>query len=227
MSTTLIRQAKYLHRLLTQAVKKGFDLPFAPDAERLDHAIATMQMVVEKEMPFNLGHWLKETPCGTSGCLMGHIALTPEWTEAGGTYNIESRRISFGTSKLTYEFGVNSALNWFKIPSRAIMECLITPFGSTGYFRTLVDLIAGDQPEENQPWDGLLYDQLTERLDYGCWHVDNNMSRDIMPTAHDVLKQLMYVKEHQKLRVYICKTDADPVLKQLKWLIKTAEQEQK
>lgn len=79
-------------------------IPVSFIPERLAHAIQTMEGVVSKGYKLNLEQWYTFTPdnyhsvrdgvtseelhkCGTAACLVGWIATTPEWREAGGAIN--------------------------------------------------------------------------------------------------------------------------------------------
>ena len=176
-------QTLALLQFLSKACKEGHTADFSSlDKGRLDHAIATMEEVVAEEKPFDLSSWYNEHhPCGTSACMMGYVAMTPEWHAASGDHFIHENDISLGTLE-----GYDAAQAWFKTSAMTIQQ-LIFDAGHALPFRM---------------WCAFYMPPELERLMTHS-HVYTGIWAYKKATAKDMLAVLREIKETGQATVYL------------------------
>ena len=105
-------QANTILSAIIRACLEGYTHNFSLNRERARHAAQVMDDVVSMQKPFDIVTYYKETECGTTACIMGYVAMTPEWAAAGGGYSIRDRRITMRGSA-DIEHGLDASMVWF------------------------------------------------------------------------------------------------------------------
>ena len=184
------------------------EVPTTIPADRLDHAIAVMQEVVSKKYRFSLESWYDHAPlelkevlaragslnevhaCGTTACVLGWIATTPEFKQAGGEVELRS----WGGGYITFEGkdGLEAGGAWMQ-----------DPFARLLFYPGSIEL-----EEEYERIEAMLPDHLKDvtllasayRLNSET--VEDNDQYDNI-TSQEALDALMHIKETGKIKIMV------------------------
>ena len=104
-------------------------LPVNVNMDRINHAIKVLQEVVNHGYKFNLNSWFTDHQdinafanaiesndmeaihkCGTAACVLGWVATTPEFKEAGGSVDVHTFSV---TIKFNNYRGMEAGIAWF------------------------------------------------------------------------------------------------------------------
>lgn len=127
-------QALAVLQAIAKASREGFIYNFGIDRDRARHAAATMAAVDSLSRGFHMGRWFSNQ-CGTTACIMGHIALTPEWYAAGGATDVNDNCVSFN-----HEIGEQAAKQWFGGPDDDA-TMIVMPHGAEFTLKELIHFL--------------------------------------------------------------------------------------
>lgn len=173
--------------------------------DRVNHAIALMQRVIREKRKFNLNSWygtrqareaeLTEESlhkCGSSACLLGWIASTSEWRDAGGFNGGDTIILpKAGTEESHmphYLHNAHAGAEWFGISIQAA-NLLFLPTGYQAPSHQIAGVEPGELAEPFSSWHlaaegyGIPTIGIVERID-----------------AYGVLEKLIQLQEYKHVR---------------------------
>ena len=190
-------------------------IPSRFNIDRINHAIALMEKVVARQLKFDLSWWYGNmcsvtdkvceqsdrnrvteqviVECGTSACLFGWIATTPEFYAEGGSY-VDADIIFGDMTNVGNGVSYRSAHNWFGTRD----ACLLVLPDDT-------DIEELDPESIEAVMVAYAADQNIERckLESFCYDVYGYGYPAGAPTAQEVLDRLTEIRDTGMVTVHV------------------------
>lgn len=188
-------------------------LPVTVNMDRINHAINTLQQVVDRQYAFNITCWYSSNrttiendnaqlqaavnsgdiaevnSCGTAACVLGWIAATNEFKEAGGTVSVLHY---YNAIRFDGKEGLEAGAAWF---GDSAMEAVMYPGA--------LDLTSIESPDLDSRLKAIS-DRTEEMINQGNEVLISAYSTDqedpfddqsVAITAQDAIEALSYVRD--------------------------------
>ena len=206
-----------------KALKEGLIIQVGEiNKDRLQHAINTLEMVKQANGKFDHTCWYSMDvtgapactallECGTSACILGWVAATPEWKEAGGSTRVGSfsliPTLPSVTNPLMINTGMHAMQEWLGCSELvASLIVLRSICSADGYF----DIC----PELKELTDEMLAGDLHPVTASDIWD-------DLEPTAYsnpdnvtieDALALLYQIRDQGTIRIRFRSSDSESLI---------------